>query len=153
MHVELMADSHITLNGERVETSKLKSIELDHDGRVVDFTLREDWFLLAMQIGQAEEKLSLPITHLVNVLVELLGLKEAPNYKYDDLWYDPLSDLLNMANKDIDKAERALREAYREAWQEGLTVTTAKSLHGLAVRALAEKKPEVLYSGRYKKEN
>ena len=150
MHVELMADSHITLNGERVETSKLKSIELDQGGCVIGFTLREDWFLLAMQIRQAEEKRTLPITHLVNVLVELLGLKEAPNYKYDDFWYNPLSDLLNMAGKDIGRAERALREAYREARREGLTVTTAKSLHGLAVKVLAEKKPEALYGGRYK---
>jgi len=80
-----------------------------------------------------------PITHLAEVAASLLGLPlEALDYKFEANWFDPMASLLRVAGNDLDKAERALRQANLKAQEGDLTVTTAKSLYNLAVKELAK---------------
>ena len=101
-----------------------------------------DYLDLVMETKAAQDKLKHPITYLSEVVAKLLGLRKVPNHKYDELWSNPLGDLLEQVDGDVDKVEVALRAAVLEGLDGGMTMTTPNSLHGLALKALARPVPE-----------
>jgi len=64
-------------------------------------------------------------------------MKKAPNYRYDALWFEPLTDILDQAEGDIERAEEAIRASAAAAAADALTITSPRSLHGLALQELA----------------
>ena len=80
-----------------------------------------------------------PIKYLESIALAALGMKKAPNYRYDTLWFEPLTDILDQAEGDIDRAGEAIRAAAAAAAEDALTITSPRSLHGLALQELAER--------------
>jgi len=97
-----------------------------------------DYLDLVLETKSAQDKLKRPITYLSETVADLLGLAKVPNYQYEERWESPLRDLLDQADNDIDRVEVALRTAAQEGRDNGMTMTTASSLHGLALKALAQ---------------
>lgn len=97
----------------------------------------------------------MPTTYLSEVVVEILGLKKVPNYNFEPNWAEPLADLLDQADGNIDHVEAALRTAATEG--DGLTLTTPKSLYNFALKALAQsnghKAPTTYAGGKLLSEN
>ena len=98
----------------------------------------EDHLDLAFKTQQVQDKLKAPVKYLENIVLAVLGMKKVPNHKYGELWESPLRDLLDQADQDIDRVETALRAAALEGHGNKMTMTTASSLHGLALKALAQ---------------
>ena len=99
---------------------------------------KPDQWDLARKTKAVQDKARLPITYLSETVADLLGLAKVPNYQYEQRWEEPLRDLLDQADGDIDRVEVALRAAALEGHGNGMTMTTASSLHGLALKALAQ---------------
>ena len=98
-----------------------------------------DYLDLALATKAKQDKHKLPITHLSEVVADLLGLSKVPNHRFAELWESPLSDLLDQADGDIERVEAALRAAVLEGRDNGITLTTPNSLHGLALQELADR--------------
>jgi len=96
-----------------------------------------DYFDLVFATKAAQDKFKYPIEHLSEIVAELFGMAKVPTYRYDQLWADPIADLLDQADSDIERAEAALRSAFQEGSDGGMTMTTPNSLHGMALKALA----------------
>ena len=97
-----------------------------------------DYLDLVLETKAAQDKRKYPITYLTETAAQLLGLKMVPNHKFDELWESPITDLLAQADGDIDRVEAALRAAVQEGQANNMTMTTPNSLHGIALKALAQ---------------
>jgi len=91
---------------------------------------------LALRTKTAQDKRKYPIEHLAGVVAKEFGLAKSPDHNLGKLWEDPISDLLNQADQDVDRVEAALLRAITEGRESGLTLTTPNSLHGMAMKAL-----------------
>lgn len=92
---------------------------------------------LILETKTAQDKLKYPIEYLSGITAQLLGLRKVPNHKFEANWESPLADLLDQVDGDVDCVEAALRAAAQEGRDNGMTMTTPSSLHGLALKALA----------------
>ena len=72
---------------------------------------KPDQWDLARKTKAVQDKARLPITYLSETVADLLGLAKVPNYQYEQRWEEPLRDLLDQADGDIDRVEVALRAA------------------------------------------
>lgn len=96
-----------------------------------------DYLDLCLKTKQAQDKLQHPLTVLAETTAHLLGLAKVPNYRYKERWEDPLADILDQAEGDIERAEEAIRASAAAAEADALTITSPRSLHGLALQELA----------------
>ena len=72
---------------------------------------KPDYLDLVLETKAVQDKARLPITYLSETVADLLGLAKVPNYQYEQRWEEPLRDLLDQADGDIDRVEVALRAA------------------------------------------
>ena len=98
-----------------------------------------DYLDLVLATEEKQQKHKAPIKHLEGIVLETLGMKKAPNYLYDKNWFEPLTDILDQADGDLDRAGQAIRTATATAKANALTITSPKSLHGLALQELADR--------------
>ena len=99
----------------------------------------KDYLDLAAITAEKQRQRKAPIKHLERIALTALGMKKAPNYRYDALWFEPLTDILDQAEGDVERAGEAIRAAATAAADDALTITSPRSLHGLALQELAER--------------
>ena len=96
-----------------------------------------DLFDLAFKTARVQSRLNAPVQALEATALELFGLTKVPNYRCQRDWYEPLSDILDQADGDVDRADSAMRRAKARGAKDNLTLTCPRSIHGLTVQELA----------------
>jgi len=94
-------------------------------------------------------KCSPTLRPLLEEFARLMGYDQITGYRFKESYELPLTDLLE--HGDVERVKRAITAAHAEAVRKGLTITTMKSLHLMAVKRMNDPVPNgSLYAGRYK---
>lgn len=97
----------------------------------------KDFWDLARQTQEHQQKRDYPLEYLSAVTANLLHTA-LPSYeaRLKEKWHNPLASLLSAADNDIDRVEKALRQATQQAEEQGWPATTPHSLHDTAMQFL-----------------